>query len=168
MSNPLSESQRRILANVPHFSGALSFIGSMCIIIGIYRSNEKLSAMKTYDKLMVLLSLSDILSSASYFCSTWPIPQGHSTVEGGATVYQAYGNKTTCNIQGFISQYATIVPFYNAMLALNYLLLVKFGVNDDEMRRKYEPFMIFVPFIFALSFAVTGLAYDMYGPIGFW
>ena len=167
MSNPLSESQRRILANVPHFSGALSFIGSMCIIIGIYRSNEKLSAMKTYDKLMVLLSLSDILSSASYFCSTWPIPKGTLT-EGGATVYQAYGNKTTCNIQGFISQYATIVPFYNAMLALNYLLLVKFGVNDDEMRRKYEPFMMFVPFIFALSFAVTGLAYDMYGPIGFW
>eukprot|EP00816_Leptocylindrus_hargravesii_P000927 CAMPEP_0196826332 /NCGR_PEP_ID=MMETSP1362-20130617/93572_1 /TAXON_ID=163516 /ORGANISM="Leptocylindrus danicus, Strain CCMP1856" /LENGTH=298 /DNA_ID=CAMNT_0042206899 /DNA_START=338 /DNA_END=1234 /DNA_ORIENTATION=+ len=124
--------------------------------------------MKTYDKLMVLLSLSDLLSSASYFCSTWPIPQGTSTIEGGATVYQAYGNKTTCDIQGFISQYATIIPLYNAMLALNYLLLVKFGVKDDEMKRKYEPFMLIVPFIVALSLAVTGLAYDMYGTIGFW
>ena len=116
---------------------------------------------------MVLLSLNDMLSSASYFCSTWPIPKGSIGV-GGQNVYQAYGNETTCNIQGFISQYGNIVLYYNAMLAANYLLLVKFGVNGDDMKSKYEPFMIWVPFIIALSSAFVVLAFDIYGSNGLW
>ena len=59
-----------------------------------------------------------------------------------------------------------IVPMYNAMLCIYYLLVVKYKVRD-EVIAKYEPLMHFVSFCPGLIVAIVAAANDLFNNFSF-
>ena len=53
-----------------------------------------------------------------------------------------------------------IVPIYNAMLCIYYLLVVKYNIRDEVIAR-YEPLMHFISICPTLSAAITAVANDL-------
>ena len=90
---------------LPKITGILSMIGSSCIVYSILGTrrgrNHKLKT--SFHRLLLALSLCDIISSFAYFLSFWPaptqVPPGIDPEWYDATFPGASGNKITCNIQ---------------------------------------------------------------------
>jgi len=124
---------------------------------------------KTSHRIMVGMGIADILASIWYFASTWVIPAGTLSGFGDGTtetVFWASGdqNGIACNISGFFNQFAACNPLYSAMLALYYLLVVKYGWSTDRLAAIEWRFHVLpwgYAFISALFAAITGL----YGPV---
>ena len=101
------------------------------------------------------MSVFDIIGSIGWAFSTTPIPRGSTCT------YGAIGNEATCITQGFMISLGLIVPMYNAMLCIYYLLVVKYNVRD-EVIAKYEPLMHFISICPALTGAIVAAANDLF------
>ena len=126
------------------------------IIFMVYRRNggtgQRLSQQ---NRLLVPMSVFDIIGSVALALSTTPIPKGSLCTFG------AMGSKGTCITQGFMITLGLCVPFYNAMLCIYYLLIVKYN-KKDHMIAKYEPYMHFVSISVPLIVAVIGLTKNLF------
>jgi len=95
----------------------------------------------------------DFVSSFWFFLSSWPMPADTPNVVYAVGKlphrvsqlhrnFDSYhltmaptlpplsqGNTGSCTAQGFFVQLSLAVPFYNAMLALNYLLSIRYAVR---------------------------------------
>jgi hypothetical protein len=93
-----NEKQQVAVAIIPKFSSFMSILGSSCIINEIlFRDRRKLQ--RVYHRILLTMSLYDVLESSFNFQSSWPIPRG---TEGVAF---AVGNQQWCTAQGFILQF---------------------------------------------------------------
>lgn len=135
-------------------SGILSILGSSLIIFMVlYRGRH--GDGKFQDRLLLPMSVFDIIESIAWAFSTTPIPHGSSCT------YGAVGNQATCVTQGFMITMGLCVPFYNAMLCIYYLLVVKYNVSDEDIA-KYEPLMHIVSICPALIAAIIAAANDLF------
>ena len=100
------------------------------------------------------MSIFDIIGSIGWAFSTAPIPQGSNCA------YGAIGNEATCATQGFMLTLGLIVPWYNAMLCIYYLLVVKYNVRDEVIAR-YEPLMHLISICPTLTVAIVAAANDL-------
>jgi len=68
---------------------------------------------KSYNHIVLALSINSILSSGAIFCHSWPIPRSYS-INGAA------GTQGTCNAQGaiFTLSYVTICSYYTLFIML--------------------------------------------------
>ena len=147
-------SKQVAIAIVPKVSATLSIFGSAYILQYILRRPEKRSSV--FSRLMVSLSVSDVVASICFFLTTWPVPAGTP----GA--YGAVGTTQTCTAQGFFGQAAYLcTPLYNGMLAFYYLLVIRYQWREDQLKR-IEPFLLIIPPLVALCVAVAGLILDLY------
>ena len=92
-----TEAQLKALTIVPKVTAMASFLGSMTIVIEIL-IKRKTRLERIYHRLMLAMSLLDVLSSLAYFMSTWPMPADTENV------YGAVGNTASCSAQGFFIQ----------------------------------------------------------------
>lgn len=97
-SSSLSNSQQRILSALSMPTALLSILGSTLIIIRVFRC--RLYKKSPYNRLMLALSASDIISSFSAGFGVFLLPQETSDV------IWARGSETTCNLLGFLTQLA--------------------------------------------------------------
>ena len=141
------------LALIYKFLGLASMLGSTYVIYSIvgkkYRSRENLKT--TYNRLLIALSVADILSSFALFLSTWPIPKNPpisdyddtalSTGEMSDTLSRwmanysslwdklfpyASGTIGSCNFQGFILQLGQLSSvLFTGSIALQYVFAVR-------------------------------------------
>jgi hypothetical protein len=155
---PFTLQQKRILAVLPKVSGALSCFFS-CVIIYIILPDKKRRS-KTYHRLMLGISCCDLSASFWLGLSTWPIP------EGGAL--WAVGNDTTCNVQGFFTQFGIASSFYNASLSFYYLLVVRYGWKESQLKGVERLFFHWIPLLWGLVSAITGLSIGVYGNASLW
>ena len=102
-----SSRQQIVLAIVPKISGGISMVGSAWIVIEVLTTGEK--RRNVYNRLLLAISCIDLLTSAWYFASTWPMP------EGTEQIYGARGTIGTCNAQGFFLQFAISSPICKAV-----------------------------------------------------
>lgn len=155
----MSLSSRVAIAIVPKIPGVLSMVGSLWIAWKVLADHQK--RRKTYHRLVLLMSLCDFVSSFSYFLSTWPIRQGVN--EGWKSPYhfQAVGNAATCAAQGFGIQFGVTTAFFNIMLALHYLRVIKYNYTEADIQQK-EPYMWGVALALGLGLSVPGLFLQMY------
>ena len=109
-----------LLAVVPKFTAALSIICSFGIVHRVIRSPK--GSRKLYHRIMLGISVSDIMASTIYFLGTWLIPSGTKGQYG--PVFGAVGNTGTCTFSGFFTQFAICSPLYNGTLCLYYLLVI--------------------------------------------
>ena len=90
------------LCILPMLSGFLSLLGSGWIIVEVVTTKVKLHTV--YNRLLLGMSIVDVLASIAYMFSTIPIPA--DTVD----VDWAFGTIRTCTVQGFFVQLGIISP----------------------------------------------------------
>jgi hypothetical protein len=72
------------------------------------------------------------------------------------------GNTQTCSAQGFFVYFGVGTVLYNACLALYYLLVVRYGLKNEYIAKRVEPWMHLVAIGFALSIGIAGLALGLF------
>lgn len=153
-----SRTQQIFLSIVPHVTGLLSIAGSLYIVIDVLRKGK----VKTHGRLLLGMSLSDIIVSVFYALSTWPIPR---ETEG---TYFAIGNTASCRAQGFFIQLGIITPFYNGFLALHYLLITKYNMSSDFIERNVELYLHLSAILFGIITSVAGAVLLLYNSANLW
>jgi hypothetical protein len=152
------ESQLIDISIVQRCMGTISLIGSSYVIQEVLRNEQKRE--HTFHRLMVGLSLSDILSSFFvHILSTAPMPKGYHIL--------AIGNVATCDLQGFITTLCVHVStLYNCSLATYYLVQLKYNWINRRIKA-LEKWLHVVPWSVGLVIATHRLAVKLYGPFGF-
>jgi hypothetical protein len=150
-----SHEQQVALAIAPKITGSLSICGSSYIIYDCLRRKER-RERTTFHRLMIGLSISDILMTIGLFTSTWFMPADTPNV------YGAIGNVHTCEAVGFVEQWGVAAVMYNASLSIYYLVRIKYGWTPTRIKRRAEPWLHIVPLVFALATSVACLALDLF------
>jgi hypothetical protein len=140
-------------------TGTLSAIGSFVILNIILRSTIKLGT--THHRIMASMSVFDIIASICMALSTLPMPSD-TVFRNGRPMW---GNKTTCQIQGFLITLGIVggVTLYNC-LAWYMVCKITFRMDDKTMRNKIEPYMMIVAIALALSGTIFFLVKDLINP----
>lgn len=157
------------MAIVPKISGLLSWYGSFSILHDILlgRQNTRSSSsctqlprLNTKKRLLLALSIGDILLTTSFILSTWAIP---SDAQYDYFVFNV-GSRFTCNIQGFFQTNGMSVPLYNTCLCVYYLLRSKRNWTEERIARDAEPYFHRVAITLPLIFAVVPFYAEAYNP----
>jgi len=110
--------------------------------------------MRAYERIMLGLSMADIIYSFSLFFG--PIPAPKST-----EALWAIGNVHTCNLQGFLMQFGVGCTLYNAALSIYFLLTIRYNIDEKAMAR-YEKWFHIVPIGIAGLSSVACLMLNVY------
>ena len=154
----LSDEQEIILSVLQVCSAILSLIGSCTIVFKILRSLSRNQSTTPYDRIILGLSICDIVSSCTYAMGPFLLPR-----ETSQRVW-VFGNASTCQKLGFLTQLSCLwALWYNALLSFYYLLTVRFQVKRQDFCRKYEIWMHLSGAIFFPLTALIGYIGDWYG-----
>jgi hypothetical protein len=114
----------------PKPSALLSIICSYVVIREVLKDEKSKTASKVIGRVLLSMSISDIVFSFAWFLSTWPTPKGDEYWY----LHQNSGNTATCTIQGFLYQFGFVAsPLFNMSLAIFYLLIVKYNYNEKRL-----------------------------------
>jgi hypothetical protein len=150
-----THSQQVVLAMMPKLAATLSIAGSGYIVFDCFRRRRKTKDQNTYHRLMIGLSVCDLLMSAGLFTSTWPMPKETPHVWG------AVGTVESCEAVGFLEQAGVIATMYNGGLSTYYLLRIRYGWTSSQLSR-VEPWMHAIPLIFGLATMIASLKLDLF------
>lgn len=154
-----SITQQRTLATVPKLFAAFSFLGSLYIVVDVWRLSR--SKRKAYHRILMGMSVSDCISSLAWFCSTWPIPPDVLPIWG------ARGTQATCALQGFFTQSSIATVLYSGHLAVYYFLVIRCGWKESQWNKSnYEWIMHIVVLSFAIGTSSAATAMGLMNPIG--
>eukprot|EP00567_Pseudictyota_dubia_P005677 CAMPEP_0197443974 /NCGR_PEP_ID=MMETSP1175-20131217/9581_1 /TAXON_ID=1003142 /ORGANISM="Triceratium dubium, Strain CCMP147" /LENGTH=422 /DNA_ID=CAMNT_0042974689 /DNA_START=288 /DNA_END=1553 /DNA_ORIENTATION=- len=152
------------LAIAPKLTATLSMFGSAVILLKVVRSPKRRNQIM--HRIMLGLSISDILSAIFFFASTWPIPEGTPSWFGDGTqpIFWAVGSERSCNVAGFFVQFQVANPLFNATLATYYLLTVYYAW-DDKRLKKIEWLFYAIPFGYAIVTSTFAVAANLIGHV---
>jgi hypothetical protein len=150
-----THSQQVVLALMPKLAATLSIAGSGYIVFDCFRRRRKTKDQNTYHRLMIGLSLCDLLMSTGLFTSTWPMPKETPHVWG------AVGTVESCEAIGFLEQAGVIATMYNGSLSTYYLLRIRYGWTSSQISR-VEPWMHAIPLIFGLATMIASLKLNLF------
>ena len=153
-----SSAQERALAVSPKVVGFASIIFSSIIAVTVLRDKKKRS--KVYHRLLLGISCVDISSSFWLGLSTWPIPRDSG-------ILWAAGNDASCSLQGYFTQFGIASSFYNAGLALYYLLVIKYGWREEQVQR-IEPLLHAIPILWATGTATCAASLGILESANLW
>lgn len=155
-------SRSKFLSRVSHVTGSLSVVGSLVVIAAIGRRKSGHLEISIYHRLVLGMSIADLLSSCAFCFGTYPIPDG-SPVSG------ARGNQMSCNVQGFFVQLTLATHLYSSFLAIYFLLVVKFNWNTSSLAmRRLEVLFHGLAWSFALGTALASLLLDLINNANLW
>ena len=136
----------------------LSMLGSSLILTTIYRRRKR-SKLTTYHRLLMGISVSDLLFSTAVMFGPLPMPEGLG-------IPGAHGNTRSCTAQGFFAYLGIASMCYNQMLMLYFVMVIRYSMTDSFITRRVEPFMHLLPIVFYGGSAVLGLFFEVYNPNG--
>lgn len=141
-------------------SASISAIASFLIVYTIFKSKKKTS--DTLNRLLLGMSVSDIISSISIALGTIPVPRDTESF-----IYNMpYGNQMSCNVQGFsILVFSTMVPLYVTNLCVYYVAIIKFNVSADTMSRWIEPVLHIFSVAFCFVYGSVSLVKGYINPL---
>jgi hypothetical protein len=144
-----------------HVTGAVSVLSSTCIILHILRSYDRLSSI--YHRLVFVLSMAEILSSASIALSSSMVPK-----EMDYFVPHARGSMSTCTMQGFFICIGYLVAGgYNCSICFYYYATISHNKKEEHIRAKLEPWFHGISIICPLIFiGAIGLSINQYNSLG--
>jgi hypothetical protein len=136
-------------------TGTLSAICSVLILNVIRMSNQKLST--TYHRMMVLMSIFDIMASVSMALTSLPMPSDDELRFAGPML----GNKVTCQIQGYFVLLGAVSGASLYMcLSWYFVCKMKFKVTSDKMSKIIEPVFILYSVASGLLMSIFFLSRD--------
>ncbi len=150
----LTDKQEQILSVLCVTSGALSILGSLTIVYNVVQ--KRYVNTTSYDRLILGLSLADIVASLSFIFSPFFVPS-----ETSQRVW-AMGSQTTCSFLGWMTQFGLAAVWYNALLSFYYLFTVRLRIPRDIFAKKYEKWFHLSAWIFFSITASIGSTFDWY------
>jgi len=149
---------------IPRITGSISATASSLIIYLILRSDKKLSSI--YHRIMFGMSCADILSSVAIALTTLPMPSDFPCEDEDLfNTNDGKGSIQTCNIQGFFLIVGINVMYaYNAMLCVYYACVIAFQMSEENIHKRVEPFLHFIPIFSGLAVAIPPIFLDLYNP----
>lgn len=153
-----TEAQLKAVAITPKITSSISIMCSVFIIKEVITEHRRNKGKATLRALMGM-SVIDVLASSGWFLSTWAAPVGSSNAAFAA------GTTASCTYQGFLLQVAIGAPMYNATLALHYLLIIRYGWHEQDLRR-IEPYLHAFVLIFAFGTGIALIPLGIYNHIG--
>jgi hypothetical protein len=151
--------ERRMVAEAlaPKIASALSLFGSTMILYELYLDWRQGNARdRATARILVSLSVADILFSMGYFLTTWPAPSDLTYIKFNV------GNQATCTFQGFINQLGFVAsPLFNVTLALFFTLRIRYRWADFQLRR-LDAWMQGSIWTFALCCAIYPIPLGLY------
>eukprot|EP00980_Cylindrotheca_fusiformis_P000745 scaffold174_cov98-Cylindrotheca_fusiformis.AAC.14 len=137
-----TKGQQAALAWILRTAGFLSAIGSSFILWDVFVVSKKRNRNRRLTMLHQLvcgMSFFDVFSSIANMFSSLPIPEyryfGSSSSRIPTAVYGARGNSVTCTVQGFFLQLGYTSAFYNLVLSVYYVLVIKKGMRETQLQR---------------------------------
>eukprot|EP00980_Cylindrotheca_fusiformis_P015619 scaffold4481_cov121-Cylindrotheca_fusiformis.AAC.15 len=137
-----TKGQQAALAWTLRTAGLFSAIGSSLILWDVFVATKKRNRNRRLTMLHQLvcgLSVFDVFSSIGIIFSTLPIPQyryyDSTSTRMPTNVYGAKGNSATCAAQGFFLQLGYTSAFYNLVLSVYYVLVIKKGMRETQLQR---------------------------------
>lgn len=160
----LSDTQDKLLALLPIPSSILSIIGSSVIIYMILLNHGQ-QKWTPYSRLLLGMSICDIISSISIAAAGFLRPQGSLRA-------WAFGNEATCTAGGFLIQFSWSGMLYYNMLSFYFLLTTRYGLRNTVIRKRIEPFMHLIsvgyPFVTGVIGAALGVYTEKSSSFGCW
>lgn len=157
----LTDVQTTILALLPIPAALLSIFGSCVILYMAQESKRSVNGTKKawtpYHRLLVAMSVYDILSSLTLAMASFLYPKETSTKA------LVFGNESTCSAIGFFNQLSYSGTLYNAMLSFYFLLTARFGVSNKTIANRVEPSIHTFSVGYPLLTAFVGLFLGVYG-----
>lgn len=150
--------QRTALALMPKISASLSVFFSATMVLLVLR--DPLRRSKVFHRLILGMSLTDVVTSSWWVASTWPIPRDSG-------IMWAVGNTATCTVQGFFLQLGIANPLYNLSLSVYYLLAVHWAWGEERLR-KVEPLFHLGPLGWGFTTAIIGLPLKIFNNATLW
>jgi hypothetical protein len=157
-----TDAQLKSLAIVPKFAAALGIAGDLVIITEILVFDRHNKLKRTINRLLLAMSLCDLLSSSGFFLSTWPIPKEETGL------FYNVGNETFCVVQGFMIQWGVSVPLLNMCLAIYYLLVIQYSWTEKQIRKKVEPIFYGLSLSIAIGTCSASVALDLFNNASLW
>ena len=152
--------QQYALVLLPKFSGSVSMTFS-CLILYTVVNKIRRGSSQVYDRLIMGMSITDLLGSFWMFMGSWPIPPSSG-------VLWAVGNRATCNLQGFFTQGATIASaIYNASLTFYFVLIILKQWKRPLLEKNEWCFHI-MPWGWGLSTGFAGIFLKIYNSANLW
>jgi hypothetical protein len=151
------ESELMASALVPKFAAALSLFGSSMILYELYLDWRQGNARDgATSRILVSMSVSDIIFSLGWFLTTWPAPSDLTYI-----VFNV-GNRATCVFQGFLIQLGYVAsPLFNVTLALFFLLRIRYRWTDFRLRQM-EPWIQGSIWVFSFACAIYPIPLGLY------
>jgi hypothetical protein len=133
-------------------SGTVSTIASLIILNIIRMSPQKLST--TYHRFMALMCVFDIMASVCMALTTLPMPSDDVLRFDGPMI----GNKTTCQIQGYILLMG-LTGGGSLYMCLSWYFVCKitFQMDSEKIRKIIEP----ISYIYCISTALFLPSYNL-------
>ena len=155
--------QRDALGIVTICTAPLSVIGSLLICFAIVR--EKRDATSTtsppFERLMLGMSLTDLIASATMVWGPWAIPQSAAAYD----VSFAKGTYRSCEVSGFFLTFWFGTMIYMAVLCLYYVAVICYQKKDAWTRRWIEPWAHVLGFGYPVIFGAFAFATEIFNPI---
>ena len=147
----MTHNQSIALAYCVKVSAFLSIAGSGIVCFQILAPERRNAMLKTmYNRIVLTISLMDIIGSLAVFMSTWPIP---SDTLHDEWIYGNIGNQTTCNIQGYFIQSAALsAGSATAILCLYFMLVVRYNWSERRLKKVEMGLRGVIVFNFIISF----------------
>ena len=109
-----------------------------------------------FQRILLFMSLTDMANSLAFFFSDWSIPPP-----------DGFGNQATCDAQGWMLQFGLSIPFWNAILAVNFLLRIRYDVPEAVLRHNQHFFHI-IAWTWPALTAFVCRALDLYNDALLW
>lgn len=151
--NEFSHDQQIVQMCLSSFSSLLSITGSS-LLIYIIICGGWAKICRVHSRILLIMSIIDVLSSFAFGLGSLPTPRDVTCAYG-------YGNYSTCTAQGFFIQLALSVPAYNAMMAIYFLAMIRYNMNETCLR-KAEPYLHAIVLIPTFGVAIAGACQNLY------
>lgn len=147
------------MAMTPKITGLLSMCGSGYITWDCYRqlkastggATHTSSSANIYQRLMIGMSVSDMIMSFGFVLSTLLAPRGTKNVWG------AIGNTQSCTFSGMFTLFGVVPTMYNASLSIYYILRIRNGWTLSQLRA-VEPYLHGVPWIWGIAVVLAAVS----------
>lgn len=150
----LTDSQEMIMSVCMVISGLLSMFGSTTIV---YRVLKREGDSKPFDRLMLGLSVFDVIASFSFVLTPFMLPR-----ETSVRVW-ALGNHVSCSLLGWLSQLSVAAAWYSCLISFFFLATLRLRISNDDFAVRFEPYMHGLTVFYFLFSATFGVIFDIYG-----
>jgi hypothetical protein len=176
----MSERRTNTLMFLPIFSGTLSVIGSMLILVSLFRAKVQSTQRKNrplrgrgrrggrsqsdalspvYSRLLAAMSIYDIIMT--FFSAMIGVLLGTGT----DTSRRREGTQFDCTLQGFLFQWGFGSFAYGAWLNVYYVLTIRYNVREQLLVKYFEPAAHICVFVFYFSTALIASLNELMNPV---